>query len=145
MSRRPLSDNLTLPEIFEQVRAEESLESKVEVLLMYNRADLRWFVDIMYNGNFEDVIVPSFEPSKLPIGATYTSLRKGYKTIDSIFKERFSPKAEARLRTALECLHATEADLIVNLLSGKKVEGISKAVFKRAYPRFFSESDSEAV
>lgn len=142
-----MRDNKTIPEIFDAVRAAEgSVDDKAQVLKMYDRKDLRFVVDFMYNGNKDGLYVPEYTPSSKPVGMNYMTIGTALKQIEAALQYRTQIDVyERNVVRVLESVSADEAQLIADLFEGKKVEGISKAVFKRVYPAFFRQSDSEGV
>lgn len=138
MSNVYRNKSIGLPDIFEKVaNLEGTVEDKAKELLIYDSATLRWFVDVMYNAPLKDIPVPDYRPSSNPIGNDYMTIASCKSRIEWVINNKDNPMAQKNLRLVLENVHANEAKLIANLLKGEKVDDISKAVFKKAYPAFF--------
>lgn len=138
--------DLTLPEIFKKVvESNGTIDDKARILLSYDSRSLRWFVDVMYNAPIKDVEIPDYMPSKYSIGNTHMSFQNSLTRLENVLQDPTSFTSKKSLRLILENVHADEAELIANLLQGKKVDGISKGVFKRAYPKFFPVSDEATL
>ncbi len=141
-----INRSLSLPEIFKRVAAESTIEDKVNLLKRFDRKDMRWVVDFMYNANLDGVYVPEYKPSNFIVGMAYVTFNTAIPKIEAALNNRADPKTYDRnLIIVLEGMHNDEAELLSELLMGKKIEGVSKQVFKRVYPAFFRESDNEAT
>lgn len=133
--------SISLPEVFDKVaKLDGTIEEKAAELLAYDNQHLRWFVDVMYNAPLGQIEIPKYIASSNPIGNHYASIGGSKAKIEAIIGDKNSHTTQKNLRLLLENLHADEAELVVNLLKGRKIEGISKAVFKKAYPVFFPVS-----
>lgn len=140
--------NLTLPEIFEKVRQTNgTIDEKATVLKKYTSKSLLWFVDVMYNAKeLGDIQIPEYAPSTFPVGNTYMNFSGSLGKLEYIMTcKGETPQAQRNLLVILQNVHKDEAAMIVNLLQGKKVEGVSKAVFKRAFPQFFPDSSEASL
>lgn len=129
----------TLPEVFEEVRSLSSVEEKAEHLAKYKTKSLAFYVNALYNLEWGEVEVPEFVYNTHPPGIAYASIHSSIEQLNAIHRLRNSNPKRAKeiLHNVLESVTREEADLIVNLIKGKRVEGINKAVFKRVYPEFF--------
>lgn len=146
MSNGYRNKNITLPEVFARVaKLEGNDEEQIKELLIYDSASLRWFVDVMYNAPLNDIEVPNYKPSIHPIGNTFMSIANSKSKLEWVIENKHHPLSQKNIRLVLENVHADEAELIANLLSGKKVEGIRKAVFKKAFPAFFPVSSQPTL
>lgn len=137
---------LSLPEIFERVALLPTIEDKVNMLRRFDRKDLRWVVDFMYNANTSKFYIPAFEPQDFIQGMSYMSILNALTKIEAALNNIDRPEIyERNLIVVMESLHIDEAILLSDILTGKKIEGISKQVFKKLYPDFFRESDNEST
>lgn len=135
------SQELTIPEIFKKVsELNGTIDEKARLLLRYDSRSLRWFIDVMYNAPIPDTEIPAYIPSKYSIGNTHMTIHGCLTRLESVLKDPNTMVSKKSLRLVLENVHADEAVLIANLFRKKKIDGISKAVFKRAYPAFFPVS-----
>ena len=130
----------TLPEIFDDVRRQETNSEKVRLLSFYKQSkSLAFFVDSLYNKDWSSLPIPEYTPSRMPIGICYSNIGKEINRINAAFNFSKTDKAKAELLMIriLESVSADEAELLVNMFKGRKVDGISKSVFKEVYPEFF--------
>lgn len=136
-----VNKTLSLPEIFKRVAAQPTVEEKINTLKQYDRKDVRWVVDFMYNADTEGLTIPEYKKSNYIDGMSYMTIITAIGKLQSAIQYRNNPSVYTRNMTVLlESLHADEAQLIVDIFQGKKIEGVSKKVFKRVYPNFFPES-----
>jgi hypothetical protein len=142
-----VNKNLTLPELFNVIsKMEGTLDDKAKFLKQFGRRDVLWFVDFMYNTNKEGLTVPEFTPSRKPVGLNYMTIGTALTQIQSALQHRNNPKIyERNLKLVLESISADEAELLVQVFKGGKVEGVSKAVFKRAFPGYFPDVERNTV
>jgi hypothetical protein len=99
----------------------------------------------MYNRDWSDMVIPKYTPSKRPPEISHQSIKTAINRIEQAYFYRLTdPKlTEKNLMLVLEEMSAPEAELLCNVFAGRrKIEGISKAVFKEAYPEFFRSVDS---
>lgn len=140
------NSDLSLPEIFEKVRKfEGSNDEKAQLLFKYDSHSLRWFVDVMYNAPLGGIDIPVYEPSKNPVGNNYMTIRASMGKLEHVIGDKTNANNSKMLKNILQNVHADEAQLIVNLLKGEKIDGISKAVFKKTYPQFFPVTGEETL
>lgn len=136
--------NITLPEIFEYVNKQTSNDDKYLVLRRYsNTMQMKWFVNAMYNFDFKDYYIPKYRQSTLPVGLTQT-IGKNIKRIESairLFQRGNTKKYDDLMTITLESVSKDEAVLLEQLFANKKVEGISKSIWKKLYPDFFRNED----
>lgn len=138
--------NIPANKVFEIVANKGTIDEKVETLKVYDRKDIRWIVDFMYNADKTGLYVPEYTPSKHAESFTYMTILTAIPKIQASLRNRNNkPLYERNLILVLENLTSSEAKLIADLFEGKKIEGISKHVFKKVYPNFFRESTPEAV
>jgi len=138
-SHQHINKSRTVPEVFDLVRQEPTNEDKVKLLQAYNTKALQFVVNGLYNVDWEGLKVPKYTPNHRPPEICSMNLNNSVKKIESAYKLRYTnPKvSERNLLLVLEELSADEAELLVNIIKGKKVEGISKSVFKKTFPAFF--------
>lgn len=134
-----INKSRTIPEIFDIVASKESKEEKVKLLRAYNTKGLQYIINGIYNVNWDGMAIPSFEYSNRPPEVCAININNAIGKLESAYKYRHSNSkvAEKNLITILEEVSNPEADLIINMINGKKIPGISKSVFKEAYPNFF--------
>lgn len=136
---------LSAVEFFKKVSYEDFTDKKVELLKSANRKDVKWIVDFMYNEKLDNTIyIPKFTPSNKSYGFNFITLSNCAQKVQiavNHFKNGNYTQYERHIVNVLECLSEDEANLLVHILQGKKIFGISKSVFKKVYPQFF-RSDS---
>ena len=140
--------NKTLPvnEIFQLVtELNGTVDEKARLLAQYDRKDIRWLVDIAYNGE-QPYPIPEFKRSNREHGIGFMTLLNALPKLNAAMQYKDNKAVYDRnLKLVLENVSVGEIDLLVSVLQGKKIEGVSKAVLKRVYPTFFRESDEEVV
>jgi len=132
--------NTTLPELFDKVRSMESNADKLFVLRQYNSRQLSWFVNATYNFDFSDYKIPKHKKGFKPPEICYLTLNKAINRIEAAvtFHQNGNiAKYEDLMNLVLEGVSAKEAELLEDLFNNKKIEGISKSVWKELYPKFF--------
>lgn len=141
-----LNKNISIVEIFKLVRElEGTVDDKAQLLAQYDRKDVRWLIDFAYNGPVP-LTIPTFKRSIRPYGIEYMTVLSGLPKLNSALQYIDNPTVfERNIKLVLENISPEESDLLVEIFSGKKFEGVSKAVLKRVYPAFFRQSDEEAV
>jgi len=139
-----INKSRTVPEVFDLIREEESNEDKVKLLRAYNTKALQFVINGLYNVDWEGLKIPKYTPNHRPPEICSMNLNTSIKKIESAYKLRYSnPKvSERNLLLVLEEMSADESELLVNMIKGKKVEGISKSVFRKAYPVFFRDEQT---
>lgn len=142
-----ISKNIPLNEIFDKVASSNGpVEERAAILRAYSRHDLRWVVQYMIVEKHEPIHVPEFKYSNRPYGVSFSTLNQSITRIKAALGYLSQGKQtvfEKNIRLVLESVPNAEADLLVNILKGKKIEGVSRAVFKRAFPEYFPVSDQE--
>lgn len=137
---------LSLPEIFKRVAAQPTVDEKINLLRQYDRKDVRWVVDFMYNADTQGLTIPEYKKSNYIDGMSYMTIITAIGKLQSAIQHRNNSAVYTRnLTVVLESLCADEAQLIVDLFEGKKIEGVSKKVFKQVYPNFFPKSDQTVL
>lgn len=134
-----VSKNRTIPEVFENVLQMESREDKITLLRMYNTKALKWVIDAMYNVDWEGVKIPEYVPNHRPVGICNMTINTALSRLRNVVRySKDNPEvAEKNLLIVLEEVSADEAKLLVDIIQGRKVAGITKAMFREAYPDLF--------
>lgn len=137
-----VNKTLLLTEIFKRVAEQPTVEEKINLLREYDRKDVRWVADFMYNADTQGLTIPEYKKSNYVDGMSYMTIVTAIGKLQAALQYRNNPSVYNRNMTVvLESLHADEAQLVEDIFQGKKIEGVSKKVFKRVYPHFFPESD----
>lgn len=138
-----LNKNRPLNEVLELVRAYNgTVTEKADLLLQYDSKELRWFVDRQFNGKWPKPI-PVYKKSTKPYGMNFMTLRQAITDIDVALRNEGHEKLYTKkMIIALENISSGEAELIELMFKGEHVRGLSKSIFKKAYPQFF-RSDVE--
>jgi|AntRauTorcE11897_2_1112592.scaffolds.fasta_scaffold35729_2 hypothetical protein len=134
-----IDKGLTLPEVFKRVAEKETIEEKAKLLKAYETKSLRWFIDSLYNRDLSDIVIPEYKVSKNPSGIAFMNINNSMNRIEAAISNKDKPWIVNRnLTLVLEGVTSEEASLIEKLLKGeRRITGVSKTVFKKAYPEFF--------
>lgn len=134
-----INKSRTVPEVFDIVASAETNDEKVALLKAYETKGLRFIVNGLYNVDWEGVQIPKFKINHRPPEICTQNINSAIGKLEAAYRFRHSkPEVSRRnLLLVLEEVSAPEAELLVNMMKGKKVEGISKAIFKKAFPAFF--------
>ena len=134
-----IDKGLTLPEVFKRVAEKETIEEKAKALKAYETKSLRWFIDSLYNRDLSDIVIPEYKVSKNPSGIAFMNINNSINRIEAAISNKDKPWIVNRnLTLVLEGVTSEEASLIEKLLKGeRRITGVSKTVFKKAYPEFF--------
>src|SRR5690554_362611 len=129
----------TIPEVFDVVAAAESKEEKIGLLKAYDTKGLRYIVNGLYNVDWSELKVPKYKPSNRPPEVADSNILKCIPRIEAAYQNRVRKPdvAKRAILNVLESVSSREAELLVNMMAGRKIDGISKAIFKAAYPEFF--------
>jgi hypothetical protein len=143
---RQINKLLPVHEIFKLVAdLNGTVDEKARLLAQYDRKDVRWLVDIAYNGE-QPYPIPEYKPSNRPHTVGFMTLLNALPKLNAALQYKDNKAVYDRnLKLVLENVSVGDVDLLISILQGKKIEGVSKAVLKRVYPTFFRESDDEAV
>jgi hypothetical protein len=143
---RQINKLLPVHEIFKLVAdLNGTVDEKARLLAQYDRKDVRWLVDIAYNGE-QPYPIPEYKPSNRPHTVGFMTLLNALPKLNAAMQYKDNKAVYDRnLKLVLENVSVGDVDLLISVLQGKKIEGVSKAVLKRVYPTFFRESDDEAV
>jgi len=131
--------SLTLPEIFSRVGEKETIEEKAKMLRAYETKSMRWFIDSLYNRDLSDISLPEYKVNSHPSGIAFMNISNAMVRIESAIKNKDNDRVFNRNMTlVLEGVTKEEAVLVEKMFKGeRRVTGVSKAVFKKAYPEFF--------
>lgn len=137
--KQPIDNSRSIAHIFEIIRnLDGTIDDKARLLRAYRRKDILWLIDFMYNYENIDFEIPEYKPSTKPYGINFSTLVNSLPTLKAAIKHKENRKVYTRnLTIVLESISKEESDLLVNILKGKKIEGVSKAVIKRAFPDYF--------
>lgn len=141
--QRFINKSRTVPEVFDIIRDAESKEEKIALLRAYDTKALQYIINGMYNVDWSGLPVPKIKFNHRPPEICNANLNTSLTRIESAYKHRFDnpENAKRNLVRILEEVSEREARLLLDMFKGKKVQGISKAVFKEAYPSFFLSED----
>lgn len=132
--------NTTLPEVFEKARGYSTNEEKLMILRKHNSQQLMWFVNATYNFDFSGIILPEYKVNNSPPEICYLTINRALKRIEQaiVYHQKGNMQRYDDLMTVtLEGMSKAESKLIEDLFNNKKIEGISKKVWKEMYPEFF--------
>lgn len=136
---------MTVPELIEKARELPSNEERVALFTHYKTYALKWIVFQMYFVDHTSVMIPSYEANNDPAPICPTSLKNSINRLESIVMLSNNgqvEKAQRNLSVVLESVPASEAELIVMVMSDRKIQGISKSVWKKVFPEFFRLEES---
>lgn len=131
-----------LTEVFQMVAEHPgTIAERAEMLQKMKCKEMLWIVDFIYNHKDFPVPVPEFKRSIYPHDNNFMSLRTSIVTLNKALSlvNKDEKQYNRLMRKVLENISGEESDLLVHVFQGKKIEGISKAVFKRAFPEFFPD------
>ena len=132
--------NITLPEIFDYMNEQETQDDKLQVLSLYkNMKQMKWLVNAMYNYDFTGFEIPDYTPNMSPPGLAQT-INNNLSRLESAIKLNQMGKIDRYndvMSIVLSNVSRQESLLLERILLNKKVEGVSKAMWKKIYPEFF--------
>ncbi|MDX1532651.1 MAG: hypothetical protein R3230_00435 [Nitrosopumilaceae archaeon] len=139
-----INKSATLAEVFENVAKKGTNEEKASLLKRYDTELLRWYIDALYNGEYSKLSLPEFKYSKVAPGVAFMRMKQAIPRLNSALKYVDNKRiSERNLLLVLENISKEEAVLIEKLIRGeKRIDGVSKAVFKKAYPQFFQSTQT---
>lgn len=132
--------NLTLPEVFDNVRMYNTHNEKVKLLKLSKSKQLAWIVNATYNYDFSAHKLPKYKKSIYPVGMSYQTINSTLSRLEGAIKQHQMgniKKYETMMLLVLENITADEALLLESVFNNKKIDGISKSVWKQVYPHFF--------
>lgn len=135
-----INKGLTLPEIFEIVEKCKTKNEKIKKLRDYDSNTLRWYIDNLYNTDWTNVPdYKQFKNKKRPIGNSHLTVSTSIKRLETVKKYmgKNNNIAEKNLGIVLEEVSEEEYKLLINMFKNKKIEGLSKNIWKEVYPQFF--------
>lgn len=136
--------NTTLPEVFEKARSYSTNEEKLAILRKHNSQQLKWFVNATYNFDFSGIILPKYKVNTHPTEICYLTINRALKRIEQaiIYHQKGNMQRYDDLMTVtLESVSKAESSLLEDLFNNKKIDGISKKVWKEMYPEFFRNEE----
>jgi hypothetical protein len=135
------TSNRTIPEVFDLVRKTESQEEKVKALRAYDSKQMRWFIYNTYFVDWSGVKVPDYKPNHRPPEICNMSIKTSIARLDAAYQHSTKNPDLTRklLDIVLHEVSADEAELLTNMIKGKKIKGVSKSVLKAAFPNFFPD------
>lgn len=139
-----INKSKTVAEIFDFISKVEDKDEKVAYLKAYNTKALQYVINGLYNVDWTGMPIPNYTPNKRDPYICNMTINTAIPRIEQAYRYRHSNKglSEKNMQIVLEELSAPEAALIVNMIKGKKVPGISKSSFSEAYPQFFRSEDT---
>lgn len=142
---RYINKSRTVPEVFDVVSEAETKEEKVALLRSYNTKALQYVINAMYNVDWSGMPIPKVKFNHRPPEICNANISNSLTRIESAYRNReANPEVSKKnLIRVLEEVSEREAKLLIDIFKGRKVPGISKSVFKEAYPKFFRTSEDE--
>ena len=142
--------DLTIPEVFERASKLDS-DKKIQFLRKYDGKSLQWFISSLYNFDWSELEIPEFNLSVLPVGNNFMTIKSAIPKLQAIAKflsvepdKRNLKRIEDLMVLVLENVSKDEANLLIRLFTGqRKIEGLSKTVWKKVYPDFFTQVESK--
>lgn len=136
----------TIPEILELVDMKETREDKIAVLMQYrNMRQLQWVVNASYNFDFSGFEIPKYTPNMNPT-ALCQKIHNHLKRLENcvvMFQNSDFERYEKNMIIALEGVSRKESLLLVKLFTNKKINGVSKTMWKEVFPEFFRHSEDD--
>lgn len=141
-----VKQSFSIPEAFDEVRKQETVNEKARKLKEFDGTGMRWFVDALFNRDFTFVGKVDYKPLQNPRDMQYAKIQTSIKRLEALQEHKNKPEVVYRNAVlVLEVVSPAEAELIMKLFTGdRKIEGINKAVFKKAYPEFFRTEGTDA-
>jgi len=142
---RYVNRSKTVPEILSDAAALDTNEDKVEFLRLCDNNGLRFIASAMYEMDWRGVKIPEYTRSTYPIGNCSLSISNSVNRLRAAhaLKDTQPRRSQHLLLLVLENVHANEAQLIERVIKGGKVEGVSKAVFRKVYPDMFRSNEKD--
>lgn len=138
-----MSSSKLYSEIFDDFLVAPTRNEKINVLRRYGNFAFKEFLNLAFNPAIKfDAHIPDYKEAVEPLGLSYLYLEsyvlKMYLYIQG--HNRRPPSLSSKKQTqllivALESLHKSEAQLLVNLLKKDlKVKGLTPKIVKEAFP-----------
>jgi len=142
---KTLQANRSVAEVLEYAASFNTNEDKIKVLKAYETKGLKFVINMMYNWDWSGTKIPKHTKSGHPSDISYKTINSCITDLSSAYKFKDTKPEVTRkiLIKTLESLSTKESELIIDVIKGKKIEGISKSVFKRAFPNFFLDTSSD--
>ena len=130
-----------VPEVLELVRQAKTKQEKVEILRANTHPALRDILRIQFDADVISVLpegAPPYEKDDAPAGHSSSSLFRLHKRFKYFFKgpvaNQVKPiKRESLFIDALESMHPTESDLLVEA-KDRKLKGLTASLVNEAFP-----------
>lgn len=130
----------SLPEIFDEVRQLEDNEQRSNLLRRYKTKTMTFYIYNLYNQDWSDIKIPyEYKAMTAPPGLCYSNIGNSINRLVSA-KEmaKSNPKRSTDIvQQVLESVSSDEAILLIRLFNNQKIQGISKAVLRSAFPELF--------
>lgn len=135
---------MNIVKLIDKVKNQDDNEDKVKILQANNDKMVEWLVESLYNIDYSNLKMPEYTRSKDRVGESVTTLWRSLARVKLAHRlvETDPERSEAVLIDVLENVSGEEADLLETVITGKKVDGISKAVWKKSFPQFFRSEES---
>lgn len=136
-----INKNKTVSEAFDFVTKEASNnDEKIKILQQLKSRSMKWVVQAMYTRDLSKYPIPKFEYNHRDAGICYATIHNSINRMESAFRV-YNKGNEAKyndlMTLVLQELPKEEAELLIDVMAGKKTRGISKTVWKKIYPEFF--------
>lgn len=114
-------------------------DKKLELLRKLNDRGMKYIVSLAYIRDLTNVEVPEYTPCELDYDLCRAKLSNSVNRIESAIRlaSKDPEKSKNLFILVLQDLPKDDAQLLVDVIQGKKFNGVSKAVWKRMYPDFF--------
>ena len=133
-------------EMMNEVKAAKSSEKKIETLKKYDTWALKDILKGTYDTSLEWVIPkgkPPFEPNQghnAPANLLQEHKQFKYFVKGKPSNELTKVRREMLYIKLLESVHPKDAEVVINMTSGKKISGIPKTIVEKAFPGLISET-----
>lgn len=137
---RYISTNKTIKEVFDYVADNaKSNQEKLVLLKQFNHRGIKWLVHAMYCRDLSHLPIPKYTPNHRDKDLCHATIFNSINRIETAFRlyETKPKKYDDLMTLVLQELPKDDAQLLVDVMSGKKVQGISKSIWKQLYPEFF--------
>ena len=141
-----MGDTLLIPEIFQLINNAESRKARVEILKKYPTEAMKAILRGTYDPELEWCLPDEAPPWKKDIGAEgvspsslFIECRKFKYFVKSMTPETKQDVRERIFIDILECVHPTEAELVLNMVFKREqpVDGLTPKLILEAFPGLF--------
>lgn len=135
-----ISNNKTIQEIFDYVvNNSKNNQEKLALLKQFNHRGIKWLVHVMYCRDLSQYPIPKYEPNTRDKDLCHATIFNSINRIEAALRVyETKPKRYNDLMTlVLQELPQDDAQLLSEVMSGKKYQKISKSIWKQIYPEFF--------